>query len=153
VIRLLAERDDPSGFSCGSAELDRYLKTYALANAERGVNVTYVHANETDHIEGFLTLAGTSIRSAEVPASRNLPRYPLPALLVARLAVSSSSQNRGVGRRLLAFALEESLVMHSRIGCVAVVVDAKPEAVPFYERFGSSWWTSSIHRRAPSACS
>lgn len=136
MIRLLAETDDPSGFSCGSAELDRYLKTHALANAQLGVSATYVQIDETDRIEGFVTVAGTSIRSSEAPASRNLPRYPLPALLIARLAVDLPTQNRGIGRGLLAFALEEALVMHGRIGCVAVVVDAKPEAVCFYGRFG-----------------
>ena len=136
MIRLFAETDDPSGFSCGSVDLDRYLKTHALANAKLGVSATYVHVDEANHVSGFVTLAGTSIRSAETPAFRNLPRHPLPALLVARLAVDASSQNRGVGRTLLAFALEESLVMHSRIGCVAVVVDARPGAVSFYEQFG-----------------
>ena len=136
MIRLFAETDDPSGFSCGSAELDRYLKARALANAQLGVSATYVHVGEADRIEGFVTLAGTSIRSSGAPVSRNLPRYPLPALLVARLAVDRSAQNRGIGCRLLAFALEEALVMHGRIGCVAVVVDAKPEAISFYERFG-----------------
>lgn len=34
------------------------------------------------------------------------------------------------------FALEEALILHDRTGCVAVAVDAKPEAVGFYERFG-----------------
>ncbi len=136
MIRLLAETDDPSGFSCGSADLDRYLKTHALANTNLGVSATYVHVDETDRIEGFVTLAGTAVRSSEAPLSRTMPRYPLPALLVARLAVDASSQNRGIGRRLVAFALEESLVMYSRIGCVALVVDAKPSAVAFYERLG-----------------
>lgn len=136
MIRLFAETDDPSGFSCGSSELDRYLKAHALANAQLGVSATYVHVGETDAIEGFVTLAGTSIRSSETPLACSLPRYPLPALLVARLAVDLSARKRGIGRGLLAFALEEALVMHSRIGCVAVVVDAKPEAASFYERFG-----------------
>lgn len=136
MIRLLAEIDDPSGFSCGSSELDRYLTTHAFANAQLGVSATYVHLGETDRINGFVTLAGTSIRSSEAPIARGLPRYPLPALLVARLAVDLSAQHRGIGHRLLMFALEEALVMHTRIGCVAVIVDAKPEAASFYERFG-----------------
>lgn len=136
MIRLFAETDDPSGFSCGSSELDRYLAAHASNNAQLGVSATYVHVSEANIIDGFVTLAGTSIMSSETPISCNLPRYPLPALLVARLAVDQSAQNRGIGRRLLAFALEEALVMHSRIGCVAVVVDAKPDAISFYERFG-----------------
>jgi GNAT superfamily N-acetyltransferase len=136
VIRLLSETDDPSGFSCGSAELDRYLEVHALANLKLGVSATYVHADQLNRVDGFLTLAGTSIRSAEANSAGNLPRYPLPALLVARLAVDSSAQGQGIGRRLLAFALEEALIMHRRIGCIAVVVDAKLSGVSFYEHFG-----------------
>ncbi|MDO9556260.1 MAG: GNAT family N-acetyltransferase [Coriobacteriia bacterium] len=136
MIRPLAGTDDLSGFSCGSHELDRYLKTYALPNATAGVSVTYVHVDGTGATNGYLTLAGTSIRSCEAPAALDLPSYPLPALLVARLAVHADSQRRGIGHSLLTFALEEALVLYGRTGCVAIVVDAKPEAVVFYQRFG-----------------
>lgn len=137
MIRRLAETDDPSGFSCGHHELDRYLKKYAVPNAATGVSITYVHIDPTDVIDGYVTLAGTSIRSCEAPAAiLALPSYPLPALLVARLAVRQDSRSRGIGRALLLFALEEAIVLHGRTGCVAVVVDAKPDAVDFYAHFG-----------------
>lgn len=136
MIRRLAETDDPSGFSCGHHELNRYLKTHALPNAAAGVSITYVHVDSIDVIDGYVTLAGTSVRSSEAPATLDLPTYPLPALLVARLAVRRDSRSRGIGRALLLFALEEAIVLHGRTGCVAVVVDAKPDAVDFYARFG-----------------
>jgi len=136
VIRALSETDDPSGFSCGSRALDRYLKVHALSNAEAGISVTYVHTGEGGGVNGYVTLAGSSIRSCETHATHSLPAYPLPALLVARLAVDVSSQHHGIGRKLLTFALEEALVLHARTGCVAVVVDAKRAAVAFYQRFG-----------------
>jgi GNAT superfamily N-acetyltransferase len=136
VIRRLAETDDPSDFSCGHHELDRYLQMYAIPNAATGVSVTYVHVDPPDRMDGYITLAGTSIRSCETPATLALPSYPLPALLVARLAVRQDSRNLGIGRALLLFALEEAIVLHRRTGCVAVVVDAKPDAVDFYSHFG-----------------
>ena len=61
MIRPFAETDNPSGFSCGSHELDRYLKTHALMNSAAGVSVTYVHTDVDAGIDGFVTLAGTSV--------------------------------------------------------------------------------------------
>lgn len=40
------------------------------------------------------------------------------------------------GESLLRYVFSLAHEMASRIGCVGVVVDAKSEAVPFYERFG-----------------
>jgi predicted N-acetyltransferase YhbS len=136
VIRRIAETDDPSRFSCGSAPLDHYLAVHALANSDRGIGIAYVHVDEVDAIDGYITLACTSISAGAMPASHDLPRFPLPALLVARLAVDTRVQGRGVGSGLLRFALEEALAVKARTGCVAVVVDAKPEAASFYARFG-----------------
>ncbi|MDZ4169587.1 MAG: GNAT family N-acetyltransferase [Coriobacteriia bacterium] len=135
VIRPLTQTDDPSGFTCGSSDLDHYLKRHALNNAAAGVSATYVFADD-DRIRGYLTLAATTVRSGEVALTVNAPPYPLPALLVARLAVDSRSQGRGLGCRLLAYALEEAVVLHARVGCVAVLVDAKPAAESFYARVG-----------------
>jgi GNAT superfamily N-acetyltransferase len=134
AIRLLAESDDPSQFSCGTASLDQYLAQHAWANVRTGVSVTHVFACGRD-IQGFITLAGTTVRAAEIGAA-GLPRYPLPALLVARLAVDSCTQGRGIGSRLLRFALEEAVAVHVRTGCVGVAVDANEGAVSFYEGLG-----------------
>lgn len=135
MIRRFAETDDPSSFSCGNTELDWYLKHHALANASLGVGVTYVNLGATGAVDGFVTLAGCAVRGAEVGLG-NLPRFPLPVLLLARLAVDSGVQGRGVGTRLLRFAFEEAVLAYGHTGCVGVLVDAKPSAVGFYERLG-----------------
>jgi ribosomal protein S18 acetylase RimI-like enzyme len=61
---------------------------------------------------------------------------PLPTLRVARLAVAETTQGRGVGQALLRSALTLARRMADEIGCVGVVVDAKPEAQAFYRRYG-----------------
>jgi GNAT superfamily N-acetyltransferase len=55
---------------------------------------------------------------------------------VARLAAAHEMQGKGVGKLLLRFALQLALDMARDVGCVGVVVDAKEEAVAFYERYG-----------------
>ena len=57
-------------------------------------------------------------------------------LRLARLAVDEGFKGQGVGSLLLRAVLEIASRMADDMGCVGVVVDAKPEAVAFYDRLG-----------------
>ena len=89
-------------------------------------------------ILGFVTVAGAEVEIANLPVSarKGLPSYPLPALRIARLAVDSRAQGRGVGAELLKEALLLARRTADAVGCVGVVVDSKAEAVAFYTRYG-----------------
>ena len=66
-----------------------------------------------------------------------LPRHPVPAALIGRLAVSGDVQGQGIGRLLLADAVKRSLAVSEEIAIYALVVDAKDEgASRFYQAFG-----------------
>ena len=67
---------------------------------------------------------------------RKLPGYPLPVLRLARLGVDRSAQGHGIGLQLLRFVLRLGIRMADDYGCVGVVVDAKPDAVAFYSKYG-----------------
>lgn len=136
-IRPLREEDDRSRFQSGDPHLDRYFQIYAGQNQFRHrVSVTYVF-EEGHELVGYLTLAGGEIRAERLPAgSKRLPAYPLPILRVARLAVASSARGKGIGAQLLKHAFTIALAMSTTTGCVGVLVDSKPGAEKFYERFG-----------------
>lgn len=137
-IRALREEDDRSSFRSGDPDLDRFLERFAGQNQFRHyVGVTYV-AVEEGRILGFVTVAAGHIEIEDLPAAtrRKQPRYPLPVLRLARLAVDRSARGQGLGRRLLRFALELALRMARDYGCIGVVVDAKPAAVDFYREHG-----------------
>ena len=55
---------------------------------------------------------------------------------MARLAVTEHAQGRGIGRALLQFAWTLARRMAEEIGCVSVVVDAKPQARAYSLRYG-----------------
>ncbi|MFE8034300.1 GNAT family N-acetyltransferase [Thiohalocapsa marina] len=57
-------------------------------------------------------------------------------LRVARLAVAEQAQGGGIGNTLLRFALSLARRTADEIGCVGVVVDAKPDTTAFYQRYG-----------------
>src|SRR5437879_4491015 len=67
---------------------------------------------------------------------KKLPRYPVPVLGLARLAVDESVQSRGLGGQLLRFVLNLAAKMADEVGCAGVVVDAKAGAVDFYAKYG-----------------
>lgn len=67
---------------------------------------------------------------------KRLSNYPLPALRLARLVVAEAAQGLGVGKQLLKAVFQIAHEMVDRTGCVAVVVDAKPTTIEFYQQYG-----------------
>lgn len=137
-IRALRESDDRSEFRSGDPDLDRFFQKFAGQNQFRhSSSATYV-AVEGFHIVGYATVAPGHIDIEDLPAvlRKKLPRYPLPILRLGRLAVDESFQRQGLGTRLLGFVMILALRMAGDYGCIGVLVDAKPEAVSYYRRFG-----------------
>ncbi len=60
----------------------------------------------------------------------------MPVLRLARLGVDQPAQGQGLGVQLLRFVLQLALGMADDYGCVGVIVDAKPDAVAFYVKYG-----------------
>ena len=140
-VRALRHDDERSGFRSGQADLDRFFQRYAGQNQfKHHIGVTYVAVgNEADdRVLGFTTVSASQIETSDLGPRerRRLPRYPLPVLRLARLAVDQGAQGRGVGLCLLKYVLTLARRMSTEVGCVGVVVDAKEEAVGFYGRFG-----------------
>lgn len=137
-IRALRETDDRTQFRCGEADLDRFFHRFAAQNQFRHyVGVTYV-AFEDKRVLGFATVAPGHVEIEDLPATsrRTLPRYPLPVLRFARLAIDRTRQGQGLGAQLLRFVLGLARKMADDYGCVGVVVDAKPDAIAFYAKYG-----------------
>jgi GNAT superfamily N-acetyltransferase len=137
-IRALREDDDRSRFRSGDADLDRFFQRFAGQNQfKHYVGVTYVAVDE-ESILGFATITAGQVEIENLPAPirKKLPRYPLPVLRMARLAVAESARGQGLGRLLLRFVLKIASRMGREYGCIGVVVDAKPGAVEFYAKMG-----------------
>ena len=137
-FRRLESSDDRSEFTCGNIDLDRFFQRFAGLNQFRHhIGTTYV-ALESDRIVGFVTVSPSQIEVEELPAKtrKRLPRYPLPVLRLARLGVHVDAQGRGIGLQLLRLTLTLARQMSHDLGCIGVVVDAKPDAIAFYRKYG-----------------
>jgi len=127
-------------FDCGNERLNEYLKKYAYQNHKKNISKTYVATEvNKNKIVGYYTINNAQFNFIYLPPSykKNLPRYPVPAMRICRLAVDRSVQRRGLGGQLLVEALLEALSLSKTIGIYAVIVDAKnEESIKFYKHYG-----------------
>jgi GNAT superfamily N-acetyltransferase len=138
-IRKLTQQDDRAAFRSGNVELDRFFGRYAGQNQFRHhLGTTYVAVDEAGAIAGFATVAASELSPDIMPvaARKRLPKYPMPVLRLARLAVDERFKGQGVGAMLLRAVFEIAARMADDLGCVGIAVDAKPEAAAFYEKLG-----------------
>ena len=125
-------------FKSGEHSLDLFLKRHALKNQEADSSQTYVvHRNGS--VVGYYSLTVGSVErrdctpgiTAEMP-----PDYPIPVILLARLAVDRAEQDRGLGRALLKDAFKRIVSAAQIVGARAVLVHAiDTQARAFYEHF------------------
>lgn len=136
-IRPLRKADHRTDFRSGDPDLDVFFHRFAGQNQFRHhIGVTYV-ATDDQTILGYLTVASGSIEIDELSGAVRLPpNYPLPILRVGRLAVDNRFQGRGIGKQRLRYAFLLALQQRELTGCVGIIVDAKHNAIPFYQRFG-----------------
>jgi predicted N-acetyltransferase YhbS len=69
--------------------------------------------------------------------AKRLPRYPIPAALIGRLAVEKRLARRGLGGILVADAVQKAMVAARTVAMTVVVVDPIDDAAQsFYSAFG-----------------
>lgn len=135
---LLTKDHDRNSFDCGVPALNDYLKKYALQNQKKHATRTYV-ATIGNRIVGYYSLAYGSVSLEEAPQGvrSGLPKHPIPVILLARLAVDSSTQGLGLGAALLKDALLRTIQAAEIAGLRAMLVHAKDDSAKhFYEKFG-----------------
>ena len=124
-------------FDCGKEPLNRFLKRQAWNSQQSYSAQTYVLAQGLA-VLGYYSLAAGSVThdEATVRVKKGQARHPVPVILLARLAVDQSLQEKGVGPALLKDALLRAASAADTIGARAVLVHAKDDnAKGFYEHF------------------
>ena len=150
VFEPLGPHHDRASFACGEPALDDYLRRRASQDARRRVARVFVAVGSApDEVAGYYTLSAASFEKDELPAgiAKRLPHYPVPAVVIGRLAVSRAFQGRGFGEMLLLDAIRRVVRASTAIAAYAVVVDAKNDAArAFYERYGFRPFPSTPRR-------
>jgi GNAT superfamily N-acetyltransferase len=135
---LLTAAHDLAEFFCGKPSLDRWLKTRALSNQEKGFTAVLV-VHEAKRVVGYYGLAPTAIVPSRLPRSirTGQPPDPVPCLLLGQLATDQNWIGKGIGTGLLKHALQRCVTAAGLIGGRALIVNAVDvEAAAFWARRG-----------------
>ncbi len=125
-------------FDCGKPALNDWLKGHARQAQASGSANTYVVA-ENVRVAGYFSLTVGQIDTLEAPdrVRKGMGAYPIPVVILARLAVSLSDQGRGIGIGMLQEAIRRTLVVAEEAGVRAMLTHPiDDDAARFYLRFG-----------------
>jgi len=141
IFKELGRDFNRNDFDCGTKSLNDFLRLYALQNLKKNINVTVVAVSEENptRILGYYSVSMAQVNFENLPADlgKGIPRYPVPAMRIGRLAVDRPAQGSGLGGELLGHALDRALALSQELGMCVVLVDAIDEnAKRFYEKYG-----------------
>ena len=88
---------------------------------------------------GYFSISAGQVSGADLPPeeAKRFPRYPVPVMILGRLAVDRGVQGQRLGNGLLVRGLEKARQVSEAIGVNAVAVFATNEAArEFYLKHG-----------------
>jgi GNAT superfamily N-acetyltransferase len=141
VCALDKSAHDRAAFRCGNPDLDEFLRSKAAKHQSQRISRTFVLVSEANpgRILGFYSLSNCQIdrELLSEDVAKTLPRHPIPAVLLGRLAVDKHEQGKQFGTWLLMDALKRTVLVGQQSGVFALVVDAADaKARDFYLRHG-----------------
>jgi GNAT superfamily N-acetyltransferase len=126
------------GFDCGKPALNDWLLRLARQAQGSGSAKTFV-VTDDDRVAGYFSLTVGQIDTLDAPERirKGMGRYPVPVVILARLAVFLSDQGRGIGFGLLQDAIRRTMLVAEQAGIRAMLTHPiDEEAEKFYTRFG-----------------
>lgn len=135
----LAERHRLEGFDCGKPALNDWLVRHARQAQGSGSAKTFVVAEDDGRAAGYFSLTVGQVDTLETPERirKGMGQYPVPVVILARLAVSLQEHGRGIGFGLLQDAIRRTMLIAEQAGIRAMLTHPIDEdAAKFYIRFG-----------------
>lgn len=126
------------GFDCGKTSLNDWLLRHARQAQASGSAKTYVIL-EDQRLVGYYSLTVGQIDTLEAPdrVRKGMGAYPIPVVILARLAVAIGNHGRGIGVGMLQDAIRRTVVIAEQAGVRALLTHPLDEdAARFYLRFG-----------------
>ncbi|RDH82077.1 MAG: GNAT family N-acetyltransferase [endosymbiont of Escarpia spicata] len=135
---------DIKAFDCGKPDMDRFLARFAVKNMRLGLSRTWVlpvvserQQAQKAQIAAYYSLAASTVVREEIPTNIKLPGYPVPVVLLARLAVEEQFKGQRLGEKTLITALRKSVELtDAGLPALNVILDVLDEdALGFYQRY------------------
>jgi GNAT superfamily N-acetyltransferase len=126
------------GFDCGKPALDLWLTRHARQAQGSGSARTFI-VTDDERVAGYYSLTVGQVDTLDAPAQvrQGMGQYPIPVVILARLAVARRDQGRGIGLAMLRDAIRRTLTIAEQAGIRALLTHPlDDQAAGFYERFG-----------------
>lgn len=125
-------------FNCGEPTLNTFLAKFARQSEEQNTARTWVALDKPNRkIIGYVSISNTSVEKEDTGTTIRSYVNPIPALLIARLAVDQSYKGQGWGEEILLGAFQKAKEINEISAIQAVVVDTlNATAESFYKIYG-----------------
>ncbi len=126
------------GFDCGKPALNDWLVRHARQSQASGSAKTYVVV-DADRVMGYFSLTVGQADAVEVSerSRKGMGSYPIPVVILARLAVSLPDQGKGIGVGMMQDAIRRTMAVAEQAGVRALLTHPIDDAASrFYRRFG-----------------
>jgi GNAT superfamily N-acetyltransferase len=138
-IERLAENQPRTAFESGNEVLDTWFREHAYVAQRQDTARTFVLIDDNEQLVGYYSLVMGGVESRDAPRrlTRGLPRFPVPIVLLARLAIDRKFQGQGLGMGLLFEALHRAALAAEHAAARLIAVDPIDDrARTFYLRWG-----------------
>lgn len=123
----------------GKLALKDWLLRHARQAQGSGSAKTFVVAEDDGRVAGYFSLTVGQVDTLEAPdrIRKGMGQYPVPVVILARLAVAQQDQGRGIGFGLLQDAIRRTMLIAEQAGIRAMLTHPiDQDAAQFYTRFG-----------------
>lgn len=142
-ILLDTSQNNVKLFSCGKLSMDEFLRRHAAKHMKTGISSTWVLPVVEDpqptkaRIAAYYVLTSSTVKKEEIPFDRSLPKYPVPVILLARLAVDQDFSRQRLGEKTLVTALRKSVeITKGGLPTVGLILDVlDKDALAFYQKY------------------
>ncbi|MFH1391559.1 MAG: GNAT family N-acetyltransferase [Candidatus Diapherotrites archaeon] len=136
-------------FECDIKELEDFLKEDALYQMKQSINRTFLWMSRKEKkLLSYITICADAISldktRKEQMAELRIKYRALPALKICRMGVRKEYTRKGLGTKMVAFAIRKALLINEKSACRFITLDSKnDEKIPdrikplrFYKKIG-----------------
>jgi GNAT superfamily N-acetyltransferase len=127
-------------FNCDLKELEDFLVEDALNQSKQSINRTFLWISKKEKILlSYITICADAISLDGIKKAEmrdiGVKYKSLPALKIGRMAVHKNFVRRGIGKRMISFAISRALKVNEECACRFITLDAKnDEKIPKYKK-------------------
>jgi GNAT superfamily N-acetyltransferase len=137
-IEKLKDFHELGNFQASNEDLRQFLIEDALHNQEHNISITFLWFYQKQ-LAAYITLLNDRITlDADLKQffqQKHVHYNTMPALKIGRLCVDDRFQRRGLGRKMIIFAIETAKRVGKQFsGCRFLTVDSKSISTGFYKK-------------------